>query len=343
MPNNVENSLVKNKPINIRLIVLLVLVIAASVIPLIINNTYYIMVFDQTLVNIIVVLGLNFITGLTGQMNLGTAGIFAIGAYITGLLTTRYHISPWITLLLAIPAGYLIGRGLGYPSLRLKGVYLALTTIGFGEIVMLLATNLSGLTGGTQGVQRIPGLSFFGISISTNESFYYFLLACVIIMVLISIRIIHSKWGRAFKAIKDNIDAVEACGIDVADIKIKAFILASIYTCIGGALFANLFGYINPATFNLDMSFNFLVMLMVGGIGSIGGNIVGAMLVTILPELLRFLQNYYWLIFSIIVLIFVIWQPNGLAALSQTVYNAVKSKLFKKKVGKDIGDNTKVK
>jgi branched-chain amino acid transport system permease protein len=341
--DNVENSLVKNKYIKGKYIVFLLLIIAASVLPFIIKNTYYTMVFNQTLVNIIVVLGLNFITGLTGQMNLGTAGIFAIGAYITGLLTVRWHISPWIALFLAIPAGYLIGRGLGYPSLRLKGVYLALTTIGFTEIVRLLATNLSGLTGGTQGIQRIPGLHFFGIYISTNEGFYYFLLICVIIMVLLSMKIIHSKWGRAFKAIRDNIDAVEACGINVADIKIKAFTLASIYGCIGGALYANLFGYINPSTFNLDMSFNFLVMLMVGGIGSIGGNVIGAILVTVLPELLRFLQNYYWLIFSVIVLIFVIWQPNGLAALFENIYKAVKSKLFIKKGGNDIVDDPKVK
>jgi branched-chain amino acid transport system permease protein len=326
---NIKNPL---GSINIRskFIIFLALVIFASLLPMFINNTYYIMVFDQTFVNIIVVLGLNFITGLTGQMNLGTAGILSIGAYITGLLTVKCHISPWITLLLAIPAGYLIGILLGYPSLRLKGVYLALTTIGFTQIVMLLATNLSGLTGGTQGVQRIPGFNLFGISISTNESFYYFLLVCVIITVLISIKIIHSKWGRAFKAINDNIDAVEACGIDVSDIKIKAFTLASIYGCIGGALFANLFGYINPGTFNLDMSFNFLVMLMVGGIGSIGGNIIGAIIVTILPELLRFLQNYYWLIFSVIVLIFVIFQPLGLSDLFMKIIRFINIKILKK-------------
>lgn len=343
MHDNVENSLVKNEYTKSKYIVFLVLVILASVLPFFTTNTYYIMLFDQILVNIIVVLGFNFITGLTGQMNLGTAGTVAIGAYITGLLTVRCNISPWIALLLAIPAGYLIGKGLGYPSLRLKGFYLALTTIGFTVIVQLMVTNLSDLTGGTQGVQRIPGFNLFGISISTNESFYYFLLVCVIIAVLISIKIIYSKWGRAFKAIRDNIDAVEACGIDVADIKIKAFTLASIYGCIGGALFANLSGYINPGTFGIDMSFNFLIMLMVGGIGSIGGSILGAIIVTMLPESLRFLQDYYWLIFSIIVLIFVIFQPNGLVELFNKIYKAVKSKLLKKKGGDDIVDHSKVK
>lgn len=273
------------------------------------------MLFCQTFINIIVVLGLNFITGLTGQMNLGTAGIFAIGAYISALLSVNFSISPWIGLLLAIAAGYLIGKGLGYPSLRVKGIYLALTTLGFGEIVRLLATNLEPVTGGTHGVNNIPGFNVFGLAIDNARSFYYFLLVITLIMIAISVRLINSKWGRAFKAIRDNIEAVEGSGIDVADIKVKAFTVAAIYGCIGGALYANLMGYINPAGFTTDYSISFLIMLMLGGIGSVGGSIIGSIIVTILPEMMRFLQDYYALIFSAIVLVFSIFLPNGLVSL----------------------------
>lgn len=285
------------------------------ILPVFVTKNYYQMLLCQAFINIIVVLGLNFITGLTGQMNLGTAGIFAIGAYISALLSVNFSISPWICLLLAIGAGYLIGRGLGYPSLRVKGVYLALTTMGFGEIIRLLATNLENVTGGNHGVNNIPGFNFFGIQIDDAKSFYYFLLIFTVIMVVISLRIINSKWGRAFKAIRDNIDAVEGSGIDVADIKIKAFTIAAIYGCIGGALYANLMGYINPTGFSLDFSFSYLIMLMLGGIGTVGGSILGAILVTILPEFLRFLQDYYMLIFGVIGLLFAIFMPYGLISI----------------------------
>ncbi len=319
------------------------LIILLFFLPLLLKNAYYQTLFNQALINLIVVLGLNFIIGLTGQMNLGTAGIMAIGAYLSALCSINYHISPWLCLVVAIGAGYLIGIGLGYPSLRVKGVYLALTTLGFGEIVRLMLTNLSNITGGTHGVTNIQGYNFFGFSISTPISFYYFLVVITIMMIFISSRIVNSKWGRAFKAIRDNVDAVEACGIDIADIKIKAFTLAAIYGSFAGALYAHLMGYINPAGFTSDLSFNFIVMMMVGGIGSVFGNIIGAILVTILPELLRFLKDYYWLVFSIIVLIFSIILPNGLVSLVPLIKNLFKLKTVRKaKGGEQIGNDSAI-
>ena len=164
-----------------------------------------------------------------------------------------------------------------------------------------------------------------------------------IMMIFISSRIVNSKWGRAFKAIRDNVDAVEACGIDIADIKIKAFTLAAIYGSFAGALYAHLMGYINPAGFTSDLSFNFIVMMMVGGIGSVFGNIIGAILVTILPELLRFLKDYYWLVFSIIVLIFSIILPNGLVSLVPLIKNLFKLKTVRKaKGGEQIGNDSAI-
>lgn len=293
----------------------IVLFLILLILPLIVKNTYYRMLFDQTLINIIVVLGLNFITGLTGQMNLGTAGIFGIGAYTSALLTTQLHISPWLSLIAAILMGYLIGVILGWPSLRIKGIYLALTTIGFGEIIRLLLTNMAGITGGTQGVLNIPNYTLFNIDIKDEKSIYYLLLAITVIMTLIALKIINSKWGRVLKAIRDNDQAVESCGINIAEIKIKAFLLCTVYGCIAGALYAHLMGYINPADFTFDLSIKYLMMLMLGGIGSIPGNILGAAIVTLLPEFLRFLQDYYWLIFSSVLLVIVILLPNGVISL----------------------------
>ena len=300
--------------------------------PVVVTNTFYRMLFCQALINIVVVIGLNFITGLTGQMNLGTAGIFALGAYTSGLLTTRLQISPWLALIAAIVMGLIIGVVLGWPSLRIKGIYLALTTLGFGEIIRLLLTNVAGVTGGTQGVLNIPPYTLFGIKFDNALSSYYLLLVFVIILTIIAVKIIKSKWGRALKAINDNEQAVESCGINIAEIKIKAFLLCTVYGCIAGALYAHLMAYINPADFTFDFTIKYLMMLMLGGIGSIPGNIIGAIIVTILPEMLRFMQNYYWLIFSVILLVIVIVLPKGIVSLFHEIPGLKKLSIARRKM-----------
>lgn len=283
----------------------------AIILPLVFGGNYYLSLYGQALINVIIVLGLNFITGLTRNMNLGTAGIMALGAYTSALLNVKLGVSPWIGLLAAIAMGFLIGKGLGYPSLRVKGVYLSLTTIAFGEIVRLVLNNSTSITEGAQGVKSIPVYNLFGLSIERGLPFYYFLLIVMLLVLWISNRIVHSKWGRAYKAISDNPDAAESLGIDIAKIKILAFTLASIYASVGGALYAHLLGYINPQTFNFDMSIRFVIMLMVGGIGIVGGNVFGAIVVTMLPELLRFLGDYYQLVFYTVAFIGAIKLPQG--------------------------------
>lgn len=287
--------------------------------PMFINNNYIIILFDQTLISIIVLLGLNFITGLMGQMNLGTAGIMALGAYTSALLTTKLFLPPWLALIFVILVGLVLGVGLGYPSLRIKGIYLALTTLGFSEIIRIVINNLVSVTGGPTGVRNIPGFSVFGYSIKGARPYYYLLLVFTISLIYVAVRIIRSKWGRAIKAVKDNELAVEACGIKISTIKIFAFTLCCIYGCIGGAMYGHLVGYINPTDFSFDTSIRYLMMLMIGGIGSIPGNILGAFIVNMLPEFLRFLGNSYWLVFSIIILLCSVLIPNGLISVIKTV------------------------
>ena len=299
----------------VKRVLLAVLLAVLIVFPMSYDNAYVHILLSQTLVNIVIVMGLNFITGLTGQMNLGTAGIMALGAYIAALTSTRLGTSPWIGFLLAIVMGVAIGWVLGYPSLRLKGVYLSLTTIGFSEIVRLVLTNWVELTGGTMGVQGVPHINLFGYMLVTSRKVYYLYLVVVILLAFTAWRIVHSKWGRVFKAIRDNVEAVEACGIDIAKLKIQAFTLATVFGCLGGAMYAYLMGYINPTTFTTDLSANYLIMMMLGGIGSVVGNILGATMITLLPEMLRFLGTNYWLYFSIIALLFAIFLPNGLVSL----------------------------
>lgn len=292
--------------------ILAVVIVAFAIsLPHILRNDYYMVVINRILINTIVVLGLNFITGLTGQMNLGTAGIYALGAYSSALFVSYTHLSPWLGLIVAILMGLLIGRALGYPSLRIRGVYLSLTTIGFAEVVRLLLANLADFTGGTTGLKNIPCYSIFGFAFNTQIRMYYLFLVMAAFAFFVAWRIVHSKWGRVFKSLRDNIDAVEMTGVDVADMKIKAFTIAAIYGTIGGAMYAHFMGYINPSTFNVDLSTNYVIMLMVGGLESVVGCFVGAVVVTGLPEVLRFLGDYYQIVFLTVILIGAIFFPNG--------------------------------
>ena len=291
---------------------ILVALVVLLVFPKFLTTNYYRRLFNQVFINAIVLLGMNFITGLVGQMNLGMAGMYALGAYTAGLMTVKLGVSPWLGLIGAVFMGCLIGVVLGVPSLKITGIYLALTTMSFGEIVRIVLTNMANLTGGAAGLRGIPGYNLFGIVIDDDKSFYYLLLAFVIIMALIAHRIVNSKWGRAFKAVRDNEESVETCGINISSIKLKAFMLSAIFGCVAGALYSSLMGYINPTDFSADLSVKFIMMLMLGGVGTISGSILGAGVVTLLPEALKFMDTYYWFVFCGIVLICSVIMPNGL-------------------------------
>ncbi|MPN04524.1 hypothetical protein SDC9_151765 [bioreactor metagenome] len=155
---------------------------------------------------------------------------------------------------------------------------------------------------------------------------FYIFLAFVVLATIISLRIIKSRWGRSFKAVRDNILGVESCGINVANVKITAFTLCAVFGCFAGSLYAHLMGYIHPTNFTFDMSVKFLMMLMIGGIGSVPGIIIGSVIVTALPEILRFLGDYYWLVFSGIVMIFAIFRPWGIISIFSALAKKIKKK-----------------
>ena len=305
--------------------------------PLFIDSSYHQIILNKIIIHSIVVLGLNFITGLVGQLNTGTAGMYALGAYTSALLTTRLGVSPWIGLIASVFMGILIGYLLGYPSLRVSGVYLVLTTLSFAEVVRMLLTNMIPITGGALGITSIPEFTIFGVKLGRSSVGFYFMLAAILVLfILISNRLINSKWGRAFKAVRDNPESAETAGIQISTIKIGAFTLASVFGCVAGALYGTLMGFISPVEFTSLMSVRFIMMLMVGGIGTIGGSIAGATLVTLLPELLRFMGESYWLFFSLIVLLSAIFAPNGLYSL-YTFFRNQANKYISKLGGKASG------
>ena len=286
------------------------------------SNTYIKSVINMLLYNMVLVLGLNFITGLTGQMNLGTVGMLAMGAYTYGILTTSAGWMPWVALVAVLAVGFAIGSGLGYPSLRLKGFYLSLTTIGFSEIVRLLVANLDQLTGGTMGFYNVVRLPFF-IEFADKNDFFYLNLIFTVVLTAIALRLVYSKWGRAFKAIRDNVEAVEASGINIAKLKIQAFTLAALYAAIAGVMYACYNTNLNPSGFQINYSQNCVAMLMIGGLGSVPGNLIGATIVTVLPELLREFQDYYWILFCTVCIVMAVLAPDGLWSLLVKLYKRI--------------------
>ncbi len=299
------------------------------------SNTYVQSILNMLLYNTVLVLGLNYITGLTGQMNLGTVGILAFGAYTYGILTTSLNWMPWIALFALFAVGFAIGRGLGYPSLRLKGFYLSLTTIGFSEIVRLLIANLDGLTGGTMGFYNVTPLPFL-FQITDKNSIFYVNLFFAVILTAVAFRLVYSKWGRAFKAIRDNVEAAEASGINISRLKIQAFTLAALYAVIAGMMYAMYNTNLNPSGFTINYSQNYVAMLMIGGIGTVPGNLIGASIVTVLPELLREFDDYYWILFSTICIVMAILVPDGLWPLFRRWSIALRARLLARRAPKGV-------
>lgn len=291
--------------------------ICAAVIGLILlavflKSTYYWRLVDQCIINAIIVIGLNLICGYTGQMHFGPTALTALGAYSMGLLTLYTGLSAWWGLLLAIAVSCLFGIILGYPCMKISGIYLGLTTMAFAAIVRILANNMVNVTNGPMGISNIPGFKLFGLEISTPQQFFYFLIIIGAIMVWMIVRVVNSKWGRVFKAISTEEQAVSTCGISILRMKIIAFVLSSVYMGVAGALYACLMTYITPASFTAEVGYKYLMMMLVGGINSIGGSILGAGLLTILPETLKFMENYYLLMFYLVVFLMAVLRPHGL-------------------------------
>jgi branched-chain amino acid transport system permease protein len=175
--------------------------------------------------------------------------------------------------------------------------------------------NATNITRGANGIRSIPHFNFFGLVVDTAYSKYYVILIFAIGAYILSSRIINSRWGRAFQAIRDNETSVESNGINIARVKITAFIICCVFGSVGGALYAHLMNYINPLDFNADLSVRFLMMLMLGGIGSAPGCILGVAVVVFLPEVLKFTKGYYWFLFSFSMLLMVMFRPYGLVSI----------------------------
>ena len=297
-----------------RILCLSLLLLIMIIMPLM-SSFYQTNIMISALLYVMLALGLNIAVGLAGQLVLGYVAFYAVGAYTYALLNQAFGLGFWACLPVGGLMAVLFGLGLGFPVLRLRGDYLAIVTLGFGEIVRLTLLNWTSLTGGSGGIKNIPGPSFFGqeLEIAANTIFiYYLVLLAVILTIIVISRLKNSRVGLALQALREDEIACEAMGIDLARVKLSAFALSSCWAGFAGVIFAAKTTFINPASFTFMESAMILSMVVLGGMGSIVGVVIAATILILAPEYLRAFSEYRMLIFGAIMVIMMIFRPQGL-------------------------------
>jgi branched-chain amino acid transport system permease protein len=297
-------------------LLLALLVLAVAVFPKVVDSSYWLNLVNLAIGFSVACLGLNIVLGYAGQLSLAQAAFWGVGAYTSAILTTQLGLPVWLGMVAAFLVAALFGVFLGIPTLKLSGHYLAMTTIGFGIILQLILINAIWLTNGSDGITKIPSPRIGSLELRDPGSFFYVAAASLILLTWASIRLKDSRMGRAFLAVQGNEMAAETTGVDTTRYKIIAFALSAGYGGFGGWLFAHSGShYISPDTFSFDQSVMLLAMAVLGGNGSAVGAIVGATLLTLVPEVLRFLKDYYMMVYAAGIVLVMIFMPGGIAAL----------------------------
>lgn len=288
-----------------------VLLISSLVFPFILKD-YYIDVLIMSGIYILLALGLNIIVGFTGLLNLGFAAFYAIGAYTYAILNTKIGLGFWASLPISASLTALAGLLLAIPALRLRGDYLAIVTLGFGEIVRLVLNNWDSLTNGPNGITGIARPLLMGFSLAHLEYYYYLVFVIAIFAVVVIKRVESSRIGRAWIAIRENEIAASSIGINTTKYKLYAFTFGTFWAGIAGILFSAKMQFVSPESFTFMESILILSMIILGGIGNTYGAIIGAFILVILPEVLREVQLYRMLILGIGLVLLMIFRPQGI-------------------------------
>ena len=290
---------------------LLLFAIVVAVVPRILGDSYYISVLVFVGIYSIVTIGLSLLMGYAGQISLGHAAFFGIGAYTSGLLTTRCALSGWVALPAAIALAGLLAFLMGGPTLRLTGHYLAMATLAFGVIVYIFFEAAVDLTGGPSGFGSIPRLSIGGWRIRTDLHYYYLVWGVTLLVMILGLNTVHSRVGRALRSIHGSETAARAMGVNTARHKTRVFILSACLAALAGGFYAHYVTFISPSTFDFKFSVTLVTMVAVGGMSSLWGALAGTVLLAILPEHLRAFDNYYLLIYGGILIVIMMYVPQG--------------------------------
>jgi branched-chain amino acid transport system permease protein len=276
---------------------------------------YHTSIMISALVYVMLGLGLNIVVGLAGLLDLGYVAFYCVGAYAYALLNLHFGVGFWLALPISAVLGFLFGTLLGYPVLRLRGDYLAIVTLGFGEIIRIVMENWDAFSNGPRGISNIPPPGFFGIDLNQHNTviYIYFIVIALVLMTIFFVgRLENSRLGRAWIALRDDDIACQAMGIDKVKTKLTAFALGATWASIGGVVFAAKTSYINPMSFTIWESITILCVVVIGGMGSAIGVIAGALVLILLPEYLRAVAEYRMLVFGALQVIVMVFKPEGL-------------------------------
>jgi branched-chain amino acid transport system permease protein len=287
------------------------LLAAAAAIPAF-GNTYVLEILANSFFYIVLCLGLNIVVGFAGLLDLGYAAFFAVGAYTTGILTSEAGWNFWLTIPAAAVFSSIAGVVIGGPTLRLRSDYLAIVTLGFGEITRIVARNLKSITGGPSGLIGIHRPTLFGLELRQIHHYFYAFLVLVVVAIFVSHRLQHSRLGRAWQYVREDEDAAEAMGIDRVAIKLYAYVIGAIFAGVAGCFYAAKMTAISPETFQFMQSATILMAVVLGGMGKIPGMIVGALALVLFPEIFRGIGSMRMLVFGALLIVMMIFRPQGL-------------------------------
>jgi branched-chain amino acid transport system permease protein len=279
-------------------------------------DVYILYLASVTAVYLIIALSLNLLLGYAGQISLGHAGFAAVGAYASAVLMKQTGLSFGVTAFFGACLAALVGLLVGLPALKVRGYYLALVTLAFGEIIQVILRQAKPITGGNDGLAvvapQVPGLA-----LTRPQTTYYILWAVATISLLLVRNIVRGRSGRAFACMRDSEVAAQAVGISLTRYKLYAFVISAFLAGLAGAMYSILNQYIHPDDFDFGRSIAYLMMVVVGGLGTLAGSVIGAVLLAVLPEVLRRLQDYQELVFGMLLLGSIIFAPQGVVGLTR--------------------------
>ncbi len=294
-----------------RLVPVVAMAAIVVLLPLLFSSAYYYRVAALVFVFALASIGLNLLMGFAGQVSLGHAGFMGIGAYAVAIGPTHLGVPSWLSFMIGAALSALVAFAVGRPILRLKGHYLAVATLGFGLLLAIVFTNEARFTGGPDGM-AVPRLVVFGFSVRGAQSWYWIIAASFLVGAVLALNLIESPTGRALRAIHDSEVAARVLGIDVAKAKLAVFVVSAIYASVAGSYLALLNGHITPDVSGFLRSIELVAMVVLGGMGSIAGSLVGAALLVVLPQTLTFLHDYEHIALGLIVMAVMIFLRAGI-------------------------------
>lgn len=297
--------------------------LALGAAPLALPNEYYINILILGAINALIALGLNLLLGYAGQISLGHAAFFGLSAYATAFATARMGLPIPVGMGLGVSLSALVAWLIGMPTLRLRGHYLAMATLGFGIIVHIVMNETVEVTGGPSGFVGIPRLALFGYAFDSDRAYYYFTAAVLALAALFSLNLIDSRLGRALRAIHTSERAAQTAGVDIAGYKLFVFVLSAVFAGVAGVLYAHFLSFVAPSSFGFHFSVQLVVMVVLGGMASVWGAMAGAFFLTALPEALRGFEEVDILVYGGILVACVMYMPMGMAGAAAGVWRRI--------------------